>query len=676
VGAIVGAVFAGFLLIPALRYEGAIQVVVSANLVLALVAALAIPPRRTLLAGGSAALLLLALIAFRPPPPEELLRVSPINDVRSGDIRFYDVGRSATVMMLERDGYFYLRTNGLSEAAIDLKGAPPTRLSGRLLATIPIIARPDTRKMLIVGFGGGVVAEEIPVSVDDIDIIELEPKVIEANKAIAAERGIDPLSDPRINVVINDARNALRLTDKKYDVIVSQPSHPWTAGASHLYTREFMQLARSGLTDNGVFLQWMNTQFVSESLLRSLAATLLDVFRYVRAYHVEANVIFFLASDGPIAPENNLLKSGEPLASYQALFLRLGIGSVNDMYAALAWDQKGLESLAAGASLITDDHNLMAAQSATELRRDTFNYSQLKSLIREYGPLFDADSDIHRQDSGAVDFVYVADRLDKMYASELAVAMTETLQQRNHPDAFINIARALQERGQSPRADQMLLRALADRPGDPKASYGLFRIRREDVLAGSLPERINEYVGNLTPAAAAVIASWDASMAGNPGAAREADAVLATALPQDQWYLEASKLRADWRIKAATAGEDKSLAVEAMAIIDSAIALYKDLDIYGMRLAAAYLAEDYNGVIETARRMIQVIRSDIDLRLEASSASIRRKALALHARRVQSIRDGVTIVREGQRVPAYKLGNLDTEISALLQEIERAVDAS
>jgi tetratricopeptide (TPR) repeat protein len=290
--------------------------------------------------------------------------------------------------------------------------------------------------------------------------------------------------------------------------------------------------------------------------------------------------------------------------------------------------------------------------------------------------LFNVDSEIHTQLSEEIDFVYVADRLSKTYAADLAVALTETLDQRRHPDAPINVARVLQERGQTPQADQMLLRALADRPDDPKASYSLLRIRRGDVLAGDLPERISGYVANLTPAAAAVIAAWDASMAGNPDAAREADAALATASPQDQWYLDATKLRADWRIKAVTSGEDKKLAEEAMAIIDSAIALYKDLDIYGMRLAAAYLAEDYDGLIETARRMIQVIRSDIDFRLDSSSSTIRRAALQRHARRVQSIREGVATVREGQKVAAYKVGNLDAEIIYLLKKIEHAIAVS
>ena len=114
-------------------------------------------------------------------------------------------------------------------------------------------ARPDTRNMLIVGVGGGVVLEGVPSSVECVDAIELEPEVIVANRLLAGMRAIDPLADPHINIVINDARNALRLTCKSYDAIVSQPSHPWTAGASHLFTREFAADVKDHLNDDSVF---------------------------------------------------------------------------------------------------------------------------------------------------------------------------------------------------------------------------------------------------------------------------------------------------------------------------------------------------------------------------------------------------------------------------------------
>ena len=116
----------------------------------------------------------------------------------------------------------------------------------------------------------------------------------------SALRKRNPLGDPRVNIILNDARGALRLTNRRYDAIVSQPSHPWTAGASHLYTREFMQLAHDHLTPDGVFVQWMNVIFMDEDLLRSLTATLLSVFREVRVYRPDPNTVVFLASDQPL----------------------------------------------------------------------------------------------------------------------------------------------------------------------------------------------------------------------------------------------------------------------------------------------------------------------------------------------------------------------------------------
>ena len=161
-----------------------------------------------------------------------------------------------------------------------------------------------TRPVLAYG-----VLEGTPASVASVDVVELEPEVIEASRQLSGMRDADPLADPRINIVINDARNALRLTRKSYDAIVSQPSHPWTAGASHLFTREFAASVRSHLNDGGVFLQWMNAEFVDEPLLRTLAATLLAEFEYVRLYRPSARVLMFLASDAPLDVELELARS-------------------------------------------------------------------------------------------------------------------------------------------------------------------------------------------------------------------------------------------------------------------------------------------------------------------------------------------------------------------------------
>ncbi len=614
--------------------------------------------------------MVILLVGFSPGPPEALLRVSPLNDLRSGDIRYYDVGRSATVLMLERDGYFYLRTNGLSEAAIDLKGAPPSKHTQRLLAALPVLARPNAGSMLIIGFGGGVVAEDLPTTLTQIDIIELEPKVLAANRSISADRNIDPLQDPRISVIINDARNALRLTDKHYDAIVSQPSHPWTAGASHLYTREFMNLVRSRLNSDGVFLQWMNTQFVSEPLLKSFVATLLDVFPHVRAYQFDANILFFLASESEIDPEAHMVATGEPFKSHSEEFKRKGIGSVNDLVAALAWDETGLYQLAADAPLITDNDNRMAMQSAAAFEGSALPYSRLQQLIGQYGSLFDAQSDIHQGMSAAIDFVYVIDRLEMIRAHGLSMSLAETLAESDNPTSLLLRAKILQMQGQGPRADQLLLAALESEPGDPIASYLLLKNRGDAVLDGSLPERLRPYVDNLTDVAAAVLQSMEFAKRRDLSHARINDALLARAEAHDQWYLNSAKLRADWRITDARTGESGDYAAEALAIIDEAIALRQDIEFYGMRMAAAFLADDYAAVVETARRIVWLIRQDLEFRDGASSPELSNSERSKTLIRLESMQTGLSVVRESGRVADYKFVTLDESLSELQQEIE------
>ncbi|GIT14382.1 MAG: hypothetical protein CM1200mP36_01380 [Gammaproteobacteria bacterium] len=302
IGAIVGAILAGFYLIPSLGFEGTIQFAVTTNLALALWATAVITRPKPVYVGVTAVLLVTAIFAYSPSRPQAVVSstgfiLQYLNNPR--DI-YYGVGRSATVLMVAEDGYYYLRTNGLPEASIAVKGAPPVQDPEKWMTALAVTARPNTEDMLVIGFGGGVALEGVPPSVDRVDVIELEPEVIAANRELVGSRNIDPLEDPRFNIVINDARNALRLTDKTYDAIVSQPSHPWTAGASHLFTQEFAADAKSHLNDGGVFVQWINSEFVEERLLRTLAATLLAEFENVRLYHPASQVLMFLASDAPL----------------------------------------------------------------------------------------------------------------------------------------------------------------------------------------------------------------------------------------------------------------------------------------------------------------------------------------------------------------------------------------
>jgi spermidine synthase len=301
-GSIAGSVCAGFFLVPDLGFTGTLVLCVAINLALAGAAALLFVPRRAWIAALAAAGGV-ALAVFPPTLPWAMLRTSSLGGEGAvGRVAYLGVGRSSTVLLTAQRYGWSLRNNGLPEAGMPRSGGWSSRRGlTRWLSGLPVLARPESRSMLVVGLGGGMAIEVVPKSIERIDVIELEPKVLDANLLVAKGRWRDPLSDPRVKVHLNDARNALLLASEHFDAIVSQPSHPWAGGAAHLYTHEFFDLVKSRLTADGVFVQWIGLPFVDEELFRSLLATLADVFPYVQVYEPPpAGSILFLSSSAPL----------------------------------------------------------------------------------------------------------------------------------------------------------------------------------------------------------------------------------------------------------------------------------------------------------------------------------------------------------------------------------------
>ena len=398
VGAIIGALAAGFVIIPNLGFADSAKLVTLANVLLGVIILVIWYKTSTkkinwnsvvfwLKTSPALIALLFLTIWFQPQRPDTLVMRAIFGGSGTTENQeiYYAVGRSSTVLMSENLFRFDLSTNGLPEAQIEFAGAPPAILSQRWLGMWPSLARPDTSNMLVVGLGGGVVLEGVPSTVDQIDVIELEPEVLAANQTIADKRIIDRLSDDRFNIVINDARNALRLSSKTYDAIVSQPSHPWTAGASHLFTQEFFQLVHSRLNEGGVFVQWMNAEFLDAELSTKLIATLNETFKYVRVYQPTPFALHFLASDEELNLEEAIIESGAPLRDDPQHYAVNGIASTLDVLSKLVLDEEGSRAYSEGAQIITDNFNSMATDSRP--LADGLNLRDLSELTREFDPL-------------------------------------------------------------------------------------------------------------------------------------------------------------------------------------------------------------------------------------------------------------------------------------------------
>jgi spermidine synthase len=101
--------------------------------------------------------------------------------------------------------------------------------------------------------------------------------VVEANQYFREFTG-NPLDDERVNLIVADGRNHLALTNRQYDVIISEPSNPWVSGMANLFTREFFELARRRLRKQGMMCQWVHAYSMSPDDFKSIVHTFQTIF--------------------------------------------------------------------------------------------------------------------------------------------------------------------------------------------------------------------------------------------------------------------------------------------------------------------------------------------------------------------------------------------------------------
>ena len=194
--------------------------------------------------------------------------------LRAGTLEYYKEGAAATVSVRRLTGTLSLAIDG----KIDASNAGDM-LTQRLLGLLPVLLHRGPHDVCIIGLGSGVTVDAAfgVDSVRRVDVVEISPEVVEAAAWFERENG-GILHDPRVRLIVGDGRSHLRLTSRRYDVIVSEPSNPWMAGVAALFTREFFEAARARLTPDGLLCQWAHTYDISDRDLRSIVRTFASVF--------------------------------------------------------------------------------------------------------------------------------------------------------------------------------------------------------------------------------------------------------------------------------------------------------------------------------------------------------------------------------------------------------------
>jgi Spermine/spermidine synthase domain len=125
----------------------------------------------------------------------------------------------------------------------------------------PYMAFGDTfQNVLVLGAGSGTdVAAALKHGAIHVDAVEIDPVIVQLGREYHPDR---PYSDPRVNVIIDDARHFLRTTTKKYDLVVFalidsltlQSSFSGVRLESYMFTEEAFQAVRNRLAADGLLV--------------------------------------------------------------------------------------------------------------------------------------------------------------------------------------------------------------------------------------------------------------------------------------------------------------------------------------------------------------------------------------------------------------------------------------
>ncbi|MCL5282980.1 MAG: fused MFS/spermidine synthase [Planctomycetes bacterium] len=150
----------------------------------------------------------------------------------------------------------------------------------RMLGHLSALLHPQPRSILVVGCGAGVTAGTFVLypEVERIILCEIEPLIPRIAAGFFGKENYQVLHDPRVEVVYDDARHYLLTTREKFDVITSDPIHPWVRGSAALYTREYFELCQRHLNPGGVVTQWVPLYESSPAVVKSEMATFFGAF--------------------------------------------------------------------------------------------------------------------------------------------------------------------------------------------------------------------------------------------------------------------------------------------------------------------------------------------------------------------------------------------------------------
>lgn len=375
IGGIIGSLIAGFVLIPVFGVLKSIISVAFINLLLGMALIVLEPDlqRKTRFIVVNCCIIFigifLARLGMKNPMvlPPSMFRTP----TRSDKILYYKETSQGTVIVSE-DRFTRIRACYINNSAVCGTTYDALKVV-KMLGHLPFFINPDAQNALIIGFGIGITASAVAEhDVGQIDCIEICPGVKDAAKFFSTFNN-DVIQNPKINFKGGDGRNYILLTNKKYDIISCDPTHP-TLGCNNLYTKEYFQLCKSILNENGVMCQFLPLHKLSLNEFKILIKTFSSVFPHTTVWLAHSHGIL-VATDHELDIDFTILRNNLQNLQDDILF---------DPYLftiSLLYDEDATNRFTKGATINTDNNPYLEFFTPNSIKRENWDIN-LSALIK------------------------------------------------------------------------------------------------------------------------------------------------------------------------------------------------------------------------------------------------------------------------------------------------------
>jgi spermidine synthase len=364
-GAIVGALSFSLFLVPWIGTQGCerLLIVIAAISAAFILLPLAISSRNALAAVGLAAGLIVGgFFATRVPGVPGMLiaygrRI--MTSMNRSTILYAGEGRNSSIAISKwEDGAIQFHVSGKVEASSE----PYDMRLQRMLGHMPALFHSNPKSVLIVGFGAGVTAGTFVLhpGIERIVICEMEPLIPPTATQYFSKENYNVMHDPRVQIVYDDARHFIHATREKFDIITSDPIHPWVKGSATLYSKEYFELVKQHLNPGGIVTQWVPLYESDTATVKSEFATFFDAFPNGTVWGNENGGGYDTVALGQIEPAridldalDARLARPDHARVVQSLQM-VGFGSLNALLGTYAGQRSDLDPWTQGAEINRD----------------------------------------------------------------------------------------------------------------------------------------------------------------------------------------------------------------------------------------------------------------------------------------------------------------------------------